>query len=107
MSEMSAAPGPAPEGWLRALEGVKMWIAWVVATVLGGLLGGLVLVLAYALAAGAGLLVNPFVAAAVAALPQGLLLRRGEGRGRGGGRVLGWMAASTLGGAADHRILTV
>jgi hypothetical protein len=94
MSEMSAAPRPAPAGWWRALEGVKMWIAWVLATVMGGLFGVLVVALGYNPLALYLLLMGPFVAPAVAALPQALLLRRGEGRGR----VLGWVAASTPAG---------
>jgi hypothetical protein len=91
---MSDTSPPKPR-WLRLLQ---MWIAWILVSVLGGLLYALTLVAAFALQSSIAILTGPFVGAAIGAVPQALLLSRSVAQGQRRGRALAWIATSTLGG---------
>lgn len=83
---------------LRWLHLIQMWIAWILASVLGELLYGLTLVLAFALQSSLAVITGPFAGAAIGALPQALLLSRSAVEGQRSGRALAWIATSALGG---------
>jgi hypothetical protein len=101
---------------LRRLKPILMWVAWIVATMVGGTLHVVILVVAFAAASALNAqyqvgvppqyvwlasiiyLAGLFVAPAIGALPQAVLVSRSAVLGRWGRGALGWIAASTLGG---------
>ena len=70
----------------------------MLASVLGGMLSALPLVFGFALGSVPAIVTGPFVGAAIGALPQALLVSRSAAQGQRSGRVLAWVATSTLGG---------
>lgn len=101
--------------WPRLLQ---LWFAWTLASVLGGMLSALVLVLSFfAVSSGLAIFAGSFAGAAtlvagffggpaIGAVPQALLLRR-SAEGQRSGRALAWIATSTLGGLLQVGFLFV
>ena len=100
---MSDAASHKPR-WPRLLQ---LWFAWILASVLGGMLSTLTLVLAYWQGSGLAIIAGPFVGAAIAAVPQALLVRRSAAPEQRSGRALAWITTSTLGGLLEIGYLII